>query len=156
MAYDRTPPDDSDAWLPLLDAPDLTPGPPPQAPPNPREPVGRYERPAPAPTSVLELGAPPEDAMGAAKWAYQVQMRMANDVIQDSALSPARRRAELQKIFAAAAKWMTDALRYDVAKTIEDDKRQLDAKKRGRAAAKPVKVDKAPPMAKIIPITRDA
>lgn len=141
-----------DAWDDFL-APPAPPLPPPPAPVTPTARV--IEPPAPAPEGVLALGPPPADAMGAAKWAYQVYMQMAHDVINDKTLAPARRRKELTATLSAAAKWMTDATRYDIAQIIERDRRELEAKKRGRAAAAVEKRTGAPPAAaKVIPIRR--
>lgn len=143
-----------DPWADFL-APPMPAVRPPAAP---RSPMARVvEKSAPPPESVIALGAPPDDAMGAAKWMYQAQMRLAYDCMMDATMTASRRRKEFKEIASAAAKWMTDALRYDVAKTIEDDRRQLDAKRRGRAAAKAGPRSAPPPhLAKVIPITRDA
>lgn len=142
------------AWDDFLSPP--ADAPPPPAPTSGRGVQPRYvEAAAPPPEAVAALGPPPEDAMGAAKWAYQMQMRLAHDVMMDPSLPPSRRRKEIKDILTAAAKWMTDAMRYDVAQIIERDRKEMQAKKRGRAAAKPKKVTEPPSLAKVIPISRD-
>jgi hypothetical protein len=112
------------------------------------------EKAGPPPRSLKKLGPPPDDAVGAAKWAYQMQMKMAYHAAMDPKMTPSQRRKEVRIILAGAQKHMNDAMRYDVAKILEDNARQLEAKKRGKAQAK---TEKRPVVAgaKIIPIRRD-
>jgi len=119
------------------------------APPAPPAPPA--EQPRPPPARLLELGPPPEDTVAAAKWAYQAQMILAYEAMTDEGLSPAARRKEARTAFAGAAKHMSDALRFDVLKIINQEKEQLDVKKRGRASAKLAPAPAAPESAKVIP-----
>jgi hypothetical protein len=122
-----------------------------EPPPFPAE----LEKAAPPPQSVIDLGSPPDDAVGAAKWAYTLHMRLAHHAMMDATMTPSQRRKEVRITLAGAAKHMMDALRYDVVQTIEKERQAMEAKKRGRAAAKTEKRGPAPAGAKIIPIRRD-
>jgi hypothetical protein len=116
---------------------------------------GYREVAAPPPASMVDLGAPPDDAMAAERWAHQLLMRQAHDAMMDASMSQERRRKEVRVILAAAAKHMNDAMRYDVAQIIARDKAETENRKRAKAAAKLQKVGAPRPGAKIIPIRRD-
>lgn len=114
------------------------------------------EAPRPPPQAVIDLGQPPEDTVAAAKWAYQLHMRLAAEAMMDPSLSPSRRRHEVRVTLAGAAKHAMDALRYDTLIEIQRDREELARKKRGKAAAKTVPASGAvPASAKIIPLRRD-
>lgn len=120
-------------------------------------PRGIKDSPAPPPQEVIDLGRPPlDDAMKAAQWAFNVQMQLAYDCLSDSRLTPSQRRKEMMAIMGAAAKWMTDAMRYDTKQIIEKDRKEVEAKRRGRAAAeREDALDEVPTSARVIPIRRD-
>lgn len=140
---------DGDVWGALPDEEPPLPPPPPPARGAPAE------KPEPPPASVAELGPPPDDAMAAAKWAYMVHMRLAHDAMMDGRMSPSARRKEVRVTLAAAAKHMSDAFRYDAKRLIERQQEQLEARKRGRAAAKTTAAAAVPEGAMVIPLRRD-
>ncbi len=90
--------------------------------------------------------------MAAAKWAYQLHMRLAHDAMMDGNLTPTQRRKEVRVTLAGAAKHMMDALRYDTKVTIDKDREELERKKRGKANAKMEAAPRVSNAAKIIPI----
>lgn len=114
------------------------------------------EKPAPPPESMVSLGPPPRNAMAAAKWAYELLMLQAHETMLDPDLTQSSRRKEVRVILASAAKHMTDAMRYDTMRMIEEDRAVLEKRKRGKAAAKLVARPAGAAGAKIIPIVRGA
>lgn len=120
----------------------------------PARPGPKPEKAAPAPQSMIDLGPPPADSMAAERWAHQMLMRQAYETMRDPDLPQSTRRKEVRVILAAAAKHMTDAMRYDVAQLILAERKQLEDRKRARAAAKPEKRSPSAVGAKVIPIRR--
>jgi len=102
---------------------------------------------------MVALGAPPEDALAAAKWAYRLLMMQAYETMIDPNLSQSDRRREIRVILAGAKGHMTDSMRFDAKELIKRNAAELDARKRNRAAAKMQKMPSAPG-AKVIPIRR--
>lgn len=153
----ETPPDDEEAWGSPPEAFDSTgqhaAG---EPPPMPGPGSGMTsESPSEPPESVAALGAPPDDTVGGAKWAYQLHMRLAHHAMMDKTLTPTQRRKEVRIILGGAAKHMTDALRYDALEAIAQDREELERKKRGKASAKMVSRPAVGSAAKVIPIRRD-
>jgi hypothetical protein len=138
-------PDDALEWGAYEDEEDDDEIPPPPPPPD------NQERPEAASALVLQLGAPPTDTVAAAKWAYQLHMRLAYDAMVDARLSPSQRRKEVRVTLAGAAKHTMDALRYDALEVIRKDREDMERKARGKASAKLQKATKVPRSAKIIP-----
>lgn len=128
---------------PDAEEPELPPAPPPRG--------GFAEKPSPPPASMIALGAPPEDAMAAAKWAHRVLMLQAYETLVDNGLSEPQRRKEIRTIMRDAAKHLTDAARYDIKMLILKQREEIEDRKRQRAAAE---LKKLPPpgSAKVIPI----
>lgn len=124
-------------------------------PPPPAASSALNEQASAPPAEVAALGAPPDDTVAAAKWAYQLHMRLAHDAMMDSKLTPSQRRKEVRVTLAGAAKHMTDALRYDALVAINRDREELERKRRGKAAAKMVPSVTVEASAKIIPMRRD-
>lgn len=93
--------------------------------------------------------------MEGAKWAYQMHLRLAHFAFNDPNLSQEAREKRVTKLLQGAARHMTDAMRYDVAQTIERERQAIEAKKRGRAAALGEKAPAAPLTAKVIPLRRN-
>jgi hypothetical protein len=122
------------------------------APPPPPPPPENQEKPEEASELVKELGLPPGDTVAAAKWAYQLHMRLAYDAMMDARLTPSQRRKEVRVTLAGAAKHTMDALRYDALEVIRKDREEMERKARGKAAAKQQKAPKVPRSAKIIPV----
>jgi hypothetical protein len=93
--------------------------------------------------------------MAAAKWAYLVHLRLAHVAFNDLKISQETREKRVTKLLAGAKAHMTDAMRFEVAQIIERDRRQVEARKRGRAAARKEAAPKVTGGAKIIPLRRD-
>lgn len=140
---------DLDCWGSDPDLVELGPAP----PPPPALGASPAERAAPPPAAVTALGTPPDDTISAAKWAYQMHMRLAHDASMDPSLTPSQRRKEVRVTLAGAAKHMNDAMRYDVLQIINKEREDMEAKKRGRARGQ---LEPLPPPgdAKVIPIHR--
>lgn len=123
-----------------------------ELPPHPgaiREPA------APPPSSMVELGVPPEDAMAQAAWARTLLMRQAWDTAMDPSMTQSARRKEVRSILRDAARHMTDAMRHDAKKMILEQRAAIESKRRGKAAAKPERRAAGAAGAKVIPIRRD-
>lgn len=101
--------------------------------------------------SLAALGPPPSDTLAAEKWAHSVLMRQAYETMMSSLPETVRRR-EVRTILRDAKGHVTDAARYDYMRMVEADKAELEARKRGRAAAESVRVAAPPAAAKIIPL----
>lgn len=99
------------------------------------------------------LGPPPSDTLKAEKWAHSVLMWQAYETMMSS-LPETVRRKEVRTILRDAKGHVTDAARYDYMMLVERDRAEMESKKRGKAAARPVPVGPAGE-AKIIPIRRD-
>lgn len=132
--------------------------PPPEPPTEAPALRGRiFDKPEPPSSRLTSLGEPPGDALGAAKWAYKLHMWMAYETLMDPRLTPSQRRKEIRDTLTAAKGHMTDAARYDVKRLIEEDREQVEAKRRGRAAAqKTAGRPPAPAGAKVIPIRKSS
>jgi hypothetical protein len=119
-------------------------------PPPPRG--GRALPPTPAPDAMLALGPPPLDSsLGMAKWAYQLLMVQAYEVMRREQ-PDAERDKSVRAILRDAAKHQTDAARFDYMQERARARREIEAKKRGRAAGKPEKKGPPPASAKVIPL----
>lgn len=84
-----------------------------------------------------------------------MHLRLAHDAFIDPKLSSEVRERRVCKLLAGAARHQTDAVRFEVKEIIERDRRDIENKKRGRAAAKLVKRRPSADGAKVIPIRRD-
>jgi hypothetical protein len=123
-----------------------------EPPPQPRH--GMTNEPATPPSAgLMALGPPPANALEAASWAYRLLMMQAYETMASN-LPEQVRRKEVRTILRDAARHMTDAARYDYMTLVEGQKRQLEAKKRGRAQGKLQPRPPAPDGAKVIPIRR--
>lgn len=71
-----------------------------------------------------------------------------------STIPDSQRRREMKSLLREARAQVTDAARYDFMKTLEEQNRIVQAKKRGKASAKLEKAPKVPEGAKVIPIRR--
>jgi hypothetical protein len=118
----------------------------------PPQPQLNQEKPEAPSALVASLGLPPDDTVAAAKWAYQLHMRLAYDAMVDERLTPSQRRKEVRVTLAGAAKHTMDALRYDAIETIRKDREEIERKARGKAAAKLSKAVPVPRSAKIFPV----
>lgn len=113
------------------------------------------EKPSLPSATLMNLGPPPKNALEAASWAYNLLMTQAYEVMASN-IPDSVRRKEVRTILRDAARHMTDAARHDYMKLAEEERRQLEAKKRGRAQGKMQSRPPAPDGAKVIPIRRDA
>jgi len=93
--------------------------------------------------------------MQASSWARELLMRQAYETMMEVGLSNATRRKEIRAILDSAAKHTTDAMRYDATRLIREHQRQIEDRKRAKAAAKSEPRPPAPEGAKVIPIRRD-
>lgn len=120
-------------------------------------PLPAIKQPRPVSAAINALGPPPveEGAVAMAKWGYKLMMLSADEARMDDQLSPAERRQEIRRCIDGAGKLMNDAMRYDVKKLIEEERQQLEAKKRGKAAARTEKAPRAPAGAMVIPFRRE-
>lgn len=120
--------------------------------------------PPPLPTAAVEpstppsdalrgLGPPPSDTLEAEKWAHSVLMRQAYETMMAD-LPETVRRKEVRTILRDAKGHVTDAARYDYMRIVAEERRVLEARKRGKADAKLVKRSTGGE-GKIIPIRRD-
>ena len=100
--------------------------------------------------ALAALGPPPKDTLAAEKWAHSVLMLQAYETMMSSLQETVRRR-EVRTILRDARGHVTDAARYDYMLLVARDRAELEAHKRGRAAAEPSKVTAPPEGAKIIP-----
>lgn len=121
-------------------------------PPMPAE---LSEPPAAPSDELVALGPPPKDTLAAEKWAHSVLMQQAYEVMKSDKISETVRRKEVRTILRDAKGHVTDAARYDFMKMVERDKKDIENRKRGRAAATPVPATPPPAGALIIPIRRD-
>lgn len=97
------------------------------------------------------MGPPPLDVMGGEKWAYNYLMRQAYETSLRP--MPAEKRDKVvREILRDATHHVTDASRFDYMQMVEREARQLEAKKRGRAAGKLQQRTAVPGGAKVIPI----
>lgn len=142
----KPPAEDTDEWGYRAEA---------TLPPLPPEPTARNgEQPSPPPAVLVALGAPPESARAGQAWAYRVLQMQAHEAMLDTSISQATRRKEVRVILAAAAHHYPDAARAELAGLIDDDRRQLEDRRRAKAKAK---LEALPPAggAKVIPIRGD-
>lgn len=139
--------DELDGWGVEPDEPEDGPGAPPAMP-------SRQDEPATPPSKgLVDLGPPPEDALGQASWARKVLMRQAYELMM-SHVTDATRRKEVRTILRDAARHFTDAARYDYMQMAKRDREELERKKRGKAQGQ--MVERAPAgEGKLIPIRRD-
>ena len=128
---------------PEEDTPD--PGEPPEMPAIAAEPM------VPPSDALKALGPPPKGTLAAEKWAHSVLMVQAYECMMADMPESARRR-EVRTILRDARGHVTDAARYDYMKLVERDRAELEARKRGHAAAESVAVGPPPDGAKIIPL----
>lgn len=116
-------------------------------------PMAAQEPSTPPSDKLAALGPPPKNTLEAEKWAHSVLMWQAYETMMSS-LPETVRRKEVRTILRDAKGHVTDAARYDYMMLVERDRAEMENKKRGKAAARPVPVAPAGD-AKIIPIRRD-
>lgn len=105
----------------------------------------------PPSASLQALGPPPDDTLAAEKWAHSILMRQAYECMMSN-MQDSQRRREVRTILRDAKGHVTDAARYDYMRMVQADREEMEAHKRGRAAAAAEPVGPPPAGAKIIPL----
>lgn len=106
----------------------------------------------PAPQTLVQLGAPPDDTLEAEKYLLRANMINAHEVINDEKLSPKERWRWIQTISETVHKLVPKARIYEAEQVIKADRADIERRKaRGAklepAPAAPVVEDPAPPAA---------
>lgn len=99
--------------------------------------VKPVEKAAPPPDRLVSLGEPPpNDSLGANKWAHDAVIWALHDVMNDPNISSALRRKEIRVLAASAAKLIPHARLWEAEQLIREDRRQLEQKERAKRGAK--------------------
>lgn len=138
-------PEGLEEWGSEPEGDDFDPGEPPEMPAMAAEPIVSPSQ------ALADLGPPPKGTLAAEKWAHSVLMVQAYETMM-AKMPESQRRREVRTILRDARGHVTDAARYDYMKLVERDRAEMEAKKRGRAAAESVAVAAPPEGAKIIPM----
>lgn len=124
----------------------------PPLPPEPARATG--DEASEPPESLVALGPPPSSERASQRWAHRLLMLQAYEVAKDPTISNLTRVKRVCAILASAARMFPDAARAELADIIDEDRRQLEDRRRAKARAK-MEARPPPGEAKVIPLRRD-